>query len=266
MGVRVKVTHVPPWVSHERLLGAGDWTSDDGVWTAALDRPIAADLAARLRGIGLGYGRIDVQVTPALKRNLVRAARTEDARRRRDTTPGFVRSGCRLDEEGKFSLTPDDLAKRMAAGAKGRTVVDACCGAGGNTIGFARAGCDVVAIEQSQNRLDLARHNAQIYGVSQRINFRIGDATKLLGDVQADILFVDPPWGVDYDKAHCTLQGLPLLERLLVSHRDRFSEVWIKAPPSFDPRVFEDATTTAWFGTAPGDYRRVKFSLVKIGA
>ena len=266
MGVRVHVTHVPPWVSHKRLLGAGDWTCDEGVWTAALDRPAAADLSARLRGIGLGYGRIDVRVHPPLKRNLVRAARTADARRRRDTTPGFARSGCRLDDEGKFSLTPDSLAQEMAVGAKGRSVVDACCGAGGNSIGFARVGCKVIAIERSRARLDLARHNASVYGVSKRIDFRCGDADQLLNDVQADILFIDPPWGVDYDKAHCTLQGLPLLERLLASHGHRFSEVWIKAPPSFDPRVFEDATTAAWFGTAPGDYRRVKFSLVKTGA
>ncbi len=266
MGVTVQVANVPPWVPHERLLGEGDWIWNAPHWVAELSRPAAADLAARLRGIGLGFGPIELTIRPALKRKLVRDARTADARRRRDTTTGFSRPGCRLDEEGRYSLTPDVLAKRMAADAKGLVVVDACCGAGGNAIGFARAGCEVIAIEQSRTRLAMARHNARVYDVDQRIDFRCGDALRLLGGVEADLLFVDPPWGVEYDRKHCSLDELPFLSEVLERHADHFAQVWFKAPPSFDPRSLDGAQTTAWFGEAPGDRRRVKFSLVKTGA
>ena len=45
----------------------------------------------------------------------------------------------------------------------GRSVVDACCGSGGNALGFARAGSPVTAIELAPERLAEAQHNARVY-------------------------------------------------------------------------------------------------------
>ena len=48
-------------------------------------------------------------------------------------------------------------------------------GVGGNTIQFALAGCFVFAIDLDASRLNLARHNAGVYGVQDRIEFIHGD-------------------------------------------------------------------------------------------
>jgi len=257
-------------VAHERLLGPGEWevAPVDGGLSAVgtLAMEAAADLAARLRGVGLGGRPLGVEVTPKLKRGAVRAARTADARRRRDTTPGFTRPGARTDPEGKVSLTPEALALEIGQRWRGQRVIDAGCGVGGNTIGFARAGCAVTAIEQDPHRLALARHNARIYGVEERIRFLNGDARRVVPTLEADMLFVDPPWGVDWDRSHTAVADLPLLEDILeVFHGSgRFGYLVAKVPPSFDPDIIAGAVARAVFGEAPGDYRRVKFVLLEM--
>lgn len=245
-----------------RLLG-GTWhtaVEGDGTITASADLPPveAADLAARLRGLGFGGRPLDVQISPPLPRALVRAARTTDARRRRETTPGFLRAGTRVDDEGRISLTPEVLALRIGELARGRRVVDLGCGCGGNAIGFARGGAQVIAVERDAGRLAMARHNARLYGAS--IDFRAGDDA-LLDDLAGDVLFVDPPWGADYDRVRTSLNALPLLGRALAA--GRFAEVWAKVPPSFDAGDLPGCTVEPFFGEAPGDRQRVKFLLLR---
>lgn len=243
----------------DRLLGPGDWSAGDHP-EAELPVPAAADLQARLRGLGFGGHAVTVTVDPPLPRAAVRAARAEDARRRRDTTPGFSRPGARLDEEGRVSLTPEVLADALARPLAGRAVIDATCGAGGNTLAFARAGCRVTAIERDPARLALARHNARLYGVEGRVRWLVGDATALVPTLTADLLFVDPPWGVDWDRARVSLDALPLLAALRAAWT---GPLWAKVPPSFDPAPWRHATVEPVFGAAAGDRRRVKFLVVR---
>lgn len=242
----------------ERLLGGGPWTVDGSRWSAALERPAAADLTARLRGLGFGGSALQVQVQPRLKPALIRAAKTRDARARRDTTPGFANARAKTDAEGRWSLTPESLAMKLAEEWRGASVIDATCGAGGNTIAFARAGCDVTAIDVHRGRLDLARHNARAYQVASEIRFLHGDARELLPSLNADLVFLDPPWRPDWNRSHTGLEDLPLLGALLAAIPD--GTPWVaKVPPSFDPAVLPQSTPTAWFGTATGDRHRVKF-------
>jgi len=240
---------------------------------AVLSSTAAADLGARLRGLGFDGHLLRCEVDPPVRRAVVRAARSEDARRRRVGSPGFRRKGARLDQEGRWSLTPEALALALAAEAAGVRVVDAGCGAGGNAIAFARRGCAVLAIEADRERLELARHNAGLYGVRDRIRFVHGDAIVLVptfADPSA-LLFIDPPWGPDYDRRSCGLDSLPLLAALLplayeggALGRPRFGRLWIKLPPSFDTGTLPKAKhrrVRAVFGEASGDRRRVKFLL-----
>lgn len=45
----------------------------------------------------------------------------------------------------------------------------------------------------------MARHNATVYGVQQRIDFMVGDFMRLAPRLKADVVFLSPPWGgVDY--------------------------------------------------------------------
>jgi trimethylguanosine synthase len=265
---RVRVLGLPTWLDLERLLGvAGFEVAPEAEGTlrveASLDRVAAADLAARLRGVGLGGRAIEIEILPPLRRADVRRARTEEARRLREGSGGFLRGGTHSDEEGKRSLTPEAIALELAQRAGAVRVVDAGCGLGGNAIAFARAGARVVAIEADAQRLALARHNASIYGVRDRIDFRLGDAVVLVPSLEADLLFVDPPWGERYDKTRVTLSELPLLARML-EQRTRFGAVWAKVPASFDPSGVPGASVRAIFGVGRGDARRVKFLLLEL--
>ena len=221
----------------------------------------AADVATRLRGLWLDGRQVVVDVTPPLPRAAVREARLVDAQRRRDTTPAFARGGTQLDEEGRYSLTPELIALDMAQRFGGEHVVDLGAGAGGNAIAFARAGCTVTAIERDEKRLALARHNARCYGVEAQIRFIHADGVALLPELNADLLFVDPPWGRDYNKQRVGLVDLPLLQAAL-SARARFGAVWAKVPVSFVTGDTPQARPEAVFGRAPGDARRIKFLLL----
>jgi SAM-dependent methyltransferase len=268
---QVHVAPIPEWVDHERLLGPAAWeltSLADGSREAraVLTSDAAADLGARLRGIGIDGQAIRCTIEPPLRRSLIRRARTEDARRRRVTSPGFERPGVRLDEEGRWSLTPERLALDIARSADRAPIVDAGCGLGGNAIAFARVGCPVVAIEANAERLALARHNAGVYGVRDHIRFIHGDAlthAMRLADRRA-ILFVDPPWGEDWKRERCALVDLPLLAALLPIAENGYAALWAKVPPSFATAELPAATPEALFGVAEGDRRRIKFVLLRL--
>lgn len=258
---------LPGWLDVPRLLGDYAWhltplAGGGQRARAALPAQAAAELGARLRGLGLDGAPLQVALTPTPGRALVRAARLSEARARRDTTPGFSLRAARAAGEGRFSLTPESLALALGAGARGRRVVDACCGSGGNTLGFARAGCEVTAIDLDPARIAEARHNARLYGVAERVRFLAGDARALVPGLAADILFIDPPWADAsgrYDKRRTTRESLPLLDQLLSLPLVGYGELWLKLPCSFDTRSIPGGRPRAWFGEAPGDRRRVKF-------
>ena len=252
----VTVRPLPTWMPVEQLLGSSEWrleddgsTGDDSamlVASCSLARKDACWLAARIRGLGFGGQKLELTAVPPLPRTAVRMARTEEARARRETSPGFKKKGVKLDDEGKFSLTPEELAVQLAEDSRvgGQRVIDATCGAGGNAIAFARSGCQVVAIERDKSRLELARHNARVYGVADRIEFVHGDSCKLVPEIEADILFVDPPWGQDYDKVSTNLDSLPMLQKMLdviAVNGCSFRRVLAKVPPSFDPASTPEA-------------------------
>ncbi|KAJ2852139.1 Trimethylguanosine synthase [Coemansia brasiliensis] len=120
--------------------------------------------------------------------------------------------GIQIDEEGWYSVTPEVIAEDTAARIAqlyntkqpidqsqmdfGRLcVVDAFCGVGGNTIKFATWCEHVIAIEIDPKRLEMARHNAKVYGVEDRIEFILGDFYELAPMLKADVVFMSPPWG-----------------------------------------------------------------------
>ncbi|KIP07423.1 hypothetical protein PHLGIDRAFT_89511 [Phlebiopsis gigantea 11061_1 CR5-6] len=119
--------------------------------------------------------------------------------------------GCLLDEEGWYSVTPELIANQIAERCRCTTVLDAFCGVGGNTIAFARTCERVIALDTSPTRLALARHNAIIYGVEDRIEFILADYLSFARSYIAlssqqesnisssqrriDVVFLSPPWG-----------------------------------------------------------------------
>ncbi|KXN84137.1 Trimethylguanosine synthase [Leucoagaricus sp. SymC.cos] len=115
--------------------------------------------------------------------------------------------GCLLDEEGWYSITPERIADQIAERCRCDVVLDAFCGVGGNTIAFAKTCERVIALDTNPIRLALARHNAQIYGVADRIEFIQADYLSFARSYlsrsssssnnhrKIDVVFLSPPWG-----------------------------------------------------------------------
>ncbi|XP_017387291.1 trimethylguanosine synthase isoform X2 [Cebus imitator] len=107
--------------------------------------------------------------------------------------------GIKLDREGWFSVTPEKIAEhiagRVSQSFKYDVVVDAFCGVGGNTIQFALTGMKVIAVDIDPVKIALARNNAEVYGIADKIEFICGDFLLLAACLKADVVFLSPPWG-----------------------------------------------------------------------
>lgn len=124
--------------------------------------------------------------------------------------------GVRLDTQSWYSVTPEGTAihtsRRLDANLSGGSLfVDAFAGVGGNAIQQARLGRGLVlAIDIDPLKVAMARHNAKVYGVQDKIQFLVGDFLALAPRLRADVVFLSPPWGgVDYaEMPHFPLEGL----------------------------------------------------------
>ena len=103
--------------------------------------------------------------------------------------------GVRLDREGWFSVTPERIAQHIAERCRSDVIVDAFCGVGGNAIQFASTRRLVIAVDICPERVRLARFNAGVYSVQDRIQFVVGDFFQVAPRLRADAVFLSPPWG-----------------------------------------------------------------------
>lgn len=96
------------------------------------------------------------------------------------------------------------IAKHIAEAAPAEKAIlfDCFAGVGGNVIAFAQSGRwrRVYAIEKDSIALACAKHNAEIYGVQDKIVWYEGDCFNILGNDLAEfgehsIIFASPPWG-----------------------------------------------------------------------
>ncbi|XP_058827251.1 trimethylguanosine synthase-like [Topomyia yanbarensis] len=104
-------------------------------------------------------------------------------------------AGVRLDREGWYSVTPEEVIAHSAERCRCNVIVDAFCGCGGNSIQFAFTCNQMIAIDIDPNKIKMAEHNAKTYGVADKIKFINGDFLKLASNLHADVLFMSPPWG-----------------------------------------------------------------------
>jgi trimethylguanosine synthase len=119
--------------------------------------------------------------------------------------------GIQMDSESWHSVTPEAIAEHIAERCRASAVLDAFAGCGGNAIQFAFSCERVIAVEIDPGRLAIARNNAEVYGVADRIEFILGDSVRLLRALAdkgpcapaiADCIFLSPPWGgPEYQKA-----------------------------------------------------------------
>ncbi|XP_037950909.1 trimethylguanosine synthase [Teleopsis dalmanni] len=105
--------------------------------------------------------------------------------------------GIQLDRESWFSVTPEKVAIHTARRLACDVMIDAFCGCGGNTIQFARTCGKVYAFDIDPVKLKMAKHNATIYGVADKIEFILADFLQVCDNFKfkCDAVFLSPPWG-----------------------------------------------------------------------
>ncbi len=66
----------------------------------------------------------------------------------------------------------------------------------------------MIAIDIDPKKIEMAKANAKIYGVEDKIDFIVGNYFDLIEKVKADIVFLSPPWGGPSYMKHDTIYDL----------------------------------------------------------
>jgi ubiquinone/menaquinone biosynthesis C-methylase UbiE len=82
-------------------------------------------------------------------------------------------------EARKYMVEPHIPAFADFKSWKGKKVLEIGCGIGTDTMNFARAGAEVTAVDLSSESLKLAKQRAEVFGLSDRINFYEANAERL---------------------------------------------------------------------------------------
>ncbi|KAK8749913.1 hypothetical protein OTU49_015126 [Cherax quadricarinatus] len=93
----------------------------------------------------------------------------------------------------------------------------------------------VIAIDIDPVKIALARHNAAVYGVADRIEFIIGDFFQLVPRLKADVIYLSPPWGgIEYFRDGTydvrNLGGVFNCEELLATARTITTDIALYLP------------------------------------
>jgi len=104
-----------------------------------------------------------------------------------------------------YMSCPEEVAKHLAKNlSKFSTAVELCCGVGMTVIQLAKQMKKVTGIDINQENIFAAKKNAELYNVSDKTEFILGDVldVKLLKSIKAEVAVLDPDWSnQDSDKA-----------------------------------------------------------------
>lgn len=118
---------------------------------------------------------------------------------------------------------------------RGRRVLEIGCGIGTDTINFARHGAQVTAVDISEKSLEIARRRAEVFGLTDQIEFVLADSENLsdaLTTTDYDLIY---SFGVLHHTPHPD-RALAELHRylkpggalkLMVYHRASWKVLWI---------------------------------------
>jgi len=134
--------------------------------------------------------------------------------------------------EGLEQATSRPVAEYRAARFAGLgTVLDLCCGIGGDTIELAKQCRKVVAIDIDPVKVAIARHNVAVYGLAEKVEFHVADVSTCGFD--ADAVFVDPSRRVAGQRRISPSQYEPPLDVVLRLVR-RYPRGTVKCAPAMD--------------------------------
>lgn len=118
---------------------------------------------------------------------------------------------------------------------KGKKVLEIGCGIGTDTINFARHGAYVTAVELSERSLEIGRKRAEVYGLSDRIHFYLGNAEELSRFVPVDTYDLLYSFGVIHHTPHPerVIEQMRYyvqpgsIVKIMVYHRYAWKVLWI---------------------------------------
>jgi 2-polyprenyl-3-methyl-5-hydroxy-6-metoxy-1,4-benzoquinol methylase len=105
-------------------------------------------------------------------------------------------------EARKYMVEPHIPRFAQFSRWKGKRVLEIGCGLGTDTINFARAGAEVVAVELSEESLALVQARAEVYGLDDRITFHHANAEDLPREVTSDNFDLVYSFGVIHHTPH----------------------------------------------------------------
>lgn len=104
------------------------------------------------------------------------------------------------DKQSSFISTPEYVAKHIANTILNfgnfKSAVELCSCVGSMCIQMAKRIDKVIGVDIDENRIKMARKNAKLYGVSDKVLFIKGNVLdiKLLKTIKVDIALLDPGW------------------------------------------------------------------------
>jgi trimethylguanosine synthase len=145
------------------------------------------------------------------------------------------------DDDALFMSVQEVAALHVAERLKKyQTCVELCTAVGAMAINIARYIPHVIGVDLDPQRIEDAKKNAKIYGVSDKVEFIVGDVLdeELLNSIKADVAILDPDWStegseksmhtIDIDSMQPSMRQMILLTRKYIT-----TNIVIRVPKHF---------------------------------
>jgi ubiquinone/menaquinone biosynthesis C-methylase UbiE len=138
-------------------------------------------------------------------------------------------------EARKYFVEPHIPAFAQFERWKGKRVLEIGCGIGTDTMGFARAGAKVTAVDLSEESLAVARQRASVFGLADHVTFYQADAEHLSETVPVETYDLVYSFGVLHHTP-CPSNAIREIRKylgprgvlkLMVYHRHSWKVLWI---------------------------------------
>jgi len=152
------------------------------------------------------------------------------------------------DSEAFYMSCPEVVAKHIANKlSQFKTCVELCCAVGMLSIQLAKKMKKVYAIDIDKQRIEHAKNNAKLYGVTDKINFIIGDVLdyNLLKSVSAEVAILDPDWSQEGSEKHNHVKSIektqPDLRKMFTLTKKYITKnIVIRVPKTFTFKTLKD--------------------------
>lgn len=156
----------------------------------------------------------------------------------------------KIDNESLYSITIPkatveigNIIKKYYTITDTSSIIDATSGVGGDTISYSKLFNKVISIEKNKDRYEFLLHNLQIYNISNVVSYN--DTFLNLLDLDADIVYMDPPWSgrsyKDVENLTLTLDAIPIEQicKDIISKKNKPNLIVIKLPHNYDFNNFK---------------------------